>query len=249
MPAVRRPAASNRKPSSRRTRRLGTVLLVGLLALLLSAPAAFAEGSADLNIGPGTALRNRLVVNGGNNAPNKTGYTVLHAYARAGETIDMGSSAMKLGGSADILVYAPGTNFASATEPGRRATLPTDPVFATDVFSCDASDPGIGWIENRTQELAGPAPNTNGYTPCQYVAPADGVYAIVMFPYVLAGGTFGTSTVNVPDTSTGQGPALSIWDVTVRDAGVEQSGRVFTDAFEFLVPTAGGNASNLSTFV
>jgi hypothetical protein len=43
---------------------------------------------------------------------------VLHAYARAGETIDMGSSAMGLGGIADILVYTPGTGFASATRSG-----------------------------------------------------------------------------------------------------------------------------------
>jgi len=236
--------------SSTRGRRLRVAgaVLAGLIVLLLPAQSALAEGSYDLNIGPGTALRNRLAVNAGSNGPDHTGYTVLRAYARAGETIDMGSSAMGLGGSADILVYAPGTSFASATEAGRRATQPSDSVFGSYIFSCSASAPATGRIAGRAAEEAGPLPNAGGYTPCQYVAPADGIYAIIMRPYAESG-TAGVSTINSPDTSTGQATAISIWDVTVRDGEVEQSGRVFTNDFQFIIPTAAAAASNLSTFV
>ncbi|MGH2936556.1 MAG: hypothetical protein ACRDPE_00360 [Solirubrobacterales bacterium] len=97
--------------------------------------------------------------------------------------------------------------------------------------------------------MAGPAPNPGGYTPCQYTAPVDGIYAVVMLPFSLSGGLSPTTVAN-PNTSTGQGPAIPIWDVTVRDAaGTVQPGRVFTDILELVVPTAVATVSDLSAFV
>jgi uncharacterized repeat protein (TIGR01451 family) len=241
-------AQSRHRQISRRLRGVAA-LVVGLVALLLPAQSAFAEGSFDLDIGPGAALRSRLSAGGGASGPLQNAYTVLRAYARAGETIDMGSSAMGFGGSADILVYAPGTSFASATEPRTRAPLPADPVFGTHVYSCKESEPLNGRIASRGEEEAGPTPKSGGYIPCHYVAPADGVYSIVMLPYSLSGAPSGVSSVAGPITTTAQQTAISIWDVTVRNGTVEQPGRVFTNALEFFVPTAGGNVSNLSAFV
>src|SRR3954468_22407600 len=108
-------------PFIRRSRSCLAALLISSLLLLVVAQAAFADGSVDINVGAGSSLRSQLYPGSTVNAPNVNGYIVLRVYARAGETIEMGSSAMGLGGTSDIRVYAPGTSFASATEPGRRA--------------------------------------------------------------------------------------------------------------------------------
>jgi len=228
--------------------RAGAALIAAAVMLLVVTQSAFAEGSFDINVGAGTTLRNQLATGAGINGPNHNGYTVLRAYARAGETIQMGSSAMELGGTSDIRVYAPGTSFASTSEPGGRAVLPTDPVFGTEVFDCDADAPGTGRIAKRTEEEAGPAPNPNGYKPCEYTAPADGIYPIVMLPYGISG-TLTGSTVAAPNSSIAQGPAIAMWDVTVRAGGVVQPGRVFTNILELAIPTAVSNVSDLSAFV
>jgi uncharacterized repeat protein (TIGR01451 family) len=225
--------------------------LFGLIALatLLPAQSAFAEGSVDVNSGAEASFRQKLLVDTNVNAPYHHGYTVLLTYAQAGETIQMGSSAMGLGGAADIRVFAPGTSFASPTEPGMRASL-TDPVFATPLFDCDTDDPGTGRIAGRAEELAGPEPNPGGYTPCEFTAPHDGIYPVVMTPFQLESTGGSNSTLANPTVTTAQGSAISIWDVTVRDAGgTVQPGRVFTDLLEMGVGTLNGTGSNFSTFV
>jgi uncharacterized repeat protein (TIGR01451 family) len=194
-------------------------LVVAALGAVWTAP-AFGEGSVDFNTGPDAQRRNTMVMAGGE-------YTVLRVYARAGETVQMASSAMQTaGGVDDILVYAPGTSFASSTDPSVAAAWPSDPVFSTDIFDCNVDDAGTGRINSRAQELAGPAPNPGGYTPCEFTAPADGIYPIIMVPTDPAG-TTSSGTVGTPGTG---GPAgLSTWDVTVRDAGsVVQPGRLFS---------------------
>jgi uncharacterized repeat protein (TIGR01451 family) len=150
----------------------------------------------------------------------------------------MASSAMQtVGGVDDILVYAPGASFASPTDPSVPATLPTDPVFSTDVFDCNVDDLGTGRIGSRAEELAGPAPNPGGYTPCEFTAPTDGIYPIVMLPTDPAG-TISSGTVGGPGSGGASG--LSMWDVTVRDTGnVVQPGRLFSHRLSLL----GGNAS------
>jgi hypothetical protein len=210
--------ASGRSGHVRRVAIVG--LVVAALGAVWTAP-AFGEGSVDFNTGADTRQRNIMVMRAGS-------YTVLRVYARAGETIQMASSAMQTaGGVDDILVYAPGTSFASSADPSVPATLPSDPVFGTDIFDCNVGDAGTGRINSRTQELAGPAPNPGGYTPCEFTAPADGIYPIIMLPPDPASPALSFGTVGTPGTG---GPAgLSMWDVTVRDTGnVVQPGRLFS---------------------
>jgi uncharacterized repeat protein (TIGR01451 family) len=215
-------------------------VLSALSAFALPTPAAFGEGSVDVNAGPGTRTRQGL-------STQATMYTVLRVYARAGETIQMGSSAM-LNGAANILVFPPGTSFSSATNPAVPATYPTDPVFNTDVLDCATAQAGTGRIATRAAELAGPLPNAGGYLPCQYVAPADGIYAVFMAPANLtANGDPGT--VNAPNVAVSQGFTVSIWDVTVRAAGVVQQGRAFTNQAHFRTGATTGSSSNVSAFV
>ena len=52
------------------------------------------------------------------NAPYNGSYPVLRVYARAGEMVQIGSSAMGLGGAGNIRVYPPGT--ISRARPTRR---------------------------------------------------------------------------------------------------------------------------------
>jgi uncharacterized repeat protein (TIGR01451 family) len=209
---------------------LGAAVLLAVCASAFSAAPAFGEGSVDFNQGGATDLRNGL-------AAQPMRYTVLRVYARAGETIQMGSNAMGNAGTVDnILVYPPGTSFASSTNAAQPAQLPTDPVFSTDIFDCNADDPGTGRINNRAEELAGAAPNPGGWTPCEFTAPADGIYPIVMLSINLNGfpvaGTVGTPTSN-------SGFALSMWDVTVRDAGgAVQPGRLFSNRFALFAGTS-----------
>jgi hypothetical protein len=205
------------------------VSLAAVCASVLPAPPAFGEGSVDFNTGGDALRRNTLVMGAGE-------YTVLRVYARAGETIQMGSSAMQtVGGVDDILVYAPGTSFASSTDPNVPATLPSDPVFSADIFDCNVDDAGTGRINSRAEELAGPAPNPGGYSPCEFTAPANGIYSIIMLPPNPAGTTT-SGTVGTPGT--GGAAGLSTWDVTVRDLGnVAQPGRLFSHRLTLL----GGN--------
>jgi uncharacterized repeat protein (TIGR01451 family) len=232
--SARGPDAGARGP--RHLRRLLTGLLVGLCALALPA-SAFGEGSADMNTGPGTAFRQALLMPVP--APGYLGlqpYTVLYAYAQAGETIQLGSSATA--GSSNILVYAPGTNLEGLA-------FPTDPAFATDIFDCDTDDPGTGVIATRAQELAGPQPNVGGYAPCEFVAATSGLYPIIMFPPDPAVGGGGGATVDAPAQSAGN--SIAMWDVTVRDAGaVARPGRVYSSNFS--LATSSTNASGAEVF-
>jgi uncharacterized repeat protein (TIGR01451 family) len=202
--------------------------MVGVVAaaMTLSAAPAFGEGSVDFNTGPSAQRRNTIVMAGGE-------YTVLRVYARAGETIQMASSAMQTaGGVDDILVYAPGTSFASSTDASVPATLPTDPVFSTDIFDCNVDDAGTGRINSRAQELAGPAPNPGGYTPCEFTAPVDGIYPIIMLP-TDPSGTTSAGTVGAPGS--GGAAGLSMWDVTIRNTGnAVQPGRLFSHRLALL---------------
>ena len=217
-------------------------VLVGLGAWALPVPVAFGEGSVDVNAGPGTRTRQALSTAAGN-------YSVLRVYARAGERIQMGSSAMGVGTASTIRVFPPGTNFASATNPAVAATYPSDPVFATAALDCRTAQPGTGRMATRAQELAGPLPNTGGYVPCQYVAPADGIYPVFLAPVSLSGNGE-PGTVSAPITGATQAITISIWDVTVRSAGgAVQQGRVFTHRASLRTSTAAGSASDFSAYV
>jgi uncharacterized repeat protein (TIGR01451 family) len=231
--------------------------LAACVAAVSAAP-AFGEGSVDLNVGAAGDPREMLTQWGDALAApeNKNRYTILRVYARAGETIQMGSSAMQaLGATDDILVYAPGTSFASFTDPTVPASMPIDPVFATDIFSCNADDPGTGLIGSRAQELAGPEASADAdsdtWVACEFTAPADGIYPILMLPPNLnTSATPFTSTVGTPGIGGRNIGSISIWDVTVRDTGgVVQPGRLFSHRLSLIEATTGIARADLSSYL
>jgi hypothetical protein len=94
--------------------------------------------------------------------------TLLKVYARQGEYILIGSSAVGVD-QGDILLFHPGQVMGTIGAE----ILPTIPN-----FRC-TTQPGRGRITNRIQELAGPNTivgnsNPTGYLPCYYQAPTAG---------------------------------------------------------------------------
>ncbi len=165
--------------------------------------------------------------------------TLLQVYANAGENILMGSTSMGVG-SADIQIY---------NSVGGRIGAET---LSSPVFKCStqrATNPTWGKITSRTQELAGPAPTTNGYTPCSYTAASNGIYYVVFYP--TAGNNadndlpFATGNIDFGSGFTDPSGSTNItaWDVTVRNPNsstpnADINGRLFTD---YLALSTGGN--------
>ncbi|MCK5876208.1 MAG: DUF11 domain-containing protein, partial [Candidatus Marithrix sp.] len=142
--------------------------------------------------------------------------TNIKVYVNAGEQINLGSSVpISANGSDDIVYISP---------------------FGGQDGSCNILETGFGLIDTLAKELAGPLPNTNGYTPCTITATETGVYEIEFRApifkdkYVPFPG--GLVTTQFPiDSKQGQGVAA--WDVTVfktpDDATTEQKGRVYAN--------------------
>ena len=245
MPAPRTsphdPSARGPDPRARRARRPRPILvawLAGLAALALPAAPAFGEGSVDVNTGPDTAIRQSL---GMNNRPADVfgqAYTVLNVYAQAGETIQLGSSAMGVG-AGNILVYAPGTALEGLT-------FPTDPPFGTDIFDCATDAPaGAGVIATRAEEVAGPQPNAGGYVPCEFDVTTTGIYPVIIGSPDPSQPSGHGGTVAAPNQQANHGVAM--WDVTVRDAGdVVHPGRLFS--YDFGFGTSSVNTSGAEVF-
>jgi uncharacterized repeat protein (TIGR01451 family) len=237
-PSARGPDPGARRP--RHLRRSLTGLFVTVCAFALPASTAFGEGSRELITGPDDNDRQALVTSSLTGSPANR-YTVLYVYAQAGETVQLGSSAMGVPGGGNILVYPPGT---PALE-GR--PFPTDPVFGTAAWNCDVDDPGTGVIATgaagRAQELAGPEASPDGnpdtWVPCEYVAPADGMYPVIMMAPNHAANAGATGSVGTPLQPGGF--QIAIWDITVRDASpaeAVQPGRLFSD--QYYLYTGGG---------
>jgi uncharacterized repeat protein (TIGR01451 family) len=221
-----------------RMRGLCVALLAGLCAFALPVAPAFGEGSVDTNTGPGTAYRNNL-----------TGLTAAHnvlkVYARAGETIQMASSAQNIGGGT-ILLYPPGSN------------VPADSLPGGSIENC-AGQGGAGYMgTTRAAELAGPAPpggdlDPNTYTPCEFTATVDGIYEVVMLGPDPTSPSGGGGTVNSPiflNDPTRQEGYVAMWDITVRDAAAaKQPGRVFTNAFNLKSVFSPNVASDWQSYV
>ena len=211
--------------------------ILGLLALLLApgtAAPARAEGTVD------------LLTNGGKRALTEFRDTKtaglyrrswLRVYAKAGEVINLGSSGMGVG-SGDIWLWNPNiiTDSQMAT-----ASIPAP------TLKCSTTQSTKGKLTTRAQEQAGPLPNSGGYDPCVYTAPEAGIYWIAMLgPTGISGNTDGTAgTITGPNTASTQNAGVSMWDVTVRAAGVTKPGRVFVD---YLAMLAGGNGTTYQQF-
>ncbi|MBD2021176.1 DUF11 domain-containing protein [Leptolyngbya sp. FACHB-36] len=175
--------------------------------------------------------------------------TLLRVYARQGEFILLGSSAMGVN-AGDILVYNPGL-VSSPTLGDPSSIVGNEQIPATSSYSCvgqrtTTGNDDIGFIGDRTQELAGPRTITNpangtpgagtGYVPCYYQAPQDGIYTVVVLgpagdnvdrPDV----TPPTGAISPLQNDQEQDTSVAAWDVTVRSSlttPVDITGRLFT---------------------
>ncbi|MEO1392830.1 MAG: DUF11 domain-containing protein [Cyanobacteria bacterium J06634_5] len=201
---------------------LSTLTLLSCL-LGISGQSARAEGSNDLVSSGGDRpyLEFRTDINGG--VPRRT---IIKVYANAGETIDLGSSAVGIGSGANIGVI-------NYRQPDGTAG------------SCGAD----GLIADRAQEAAGPGDGTGGtFIPCVVtVAPGDsGIWEI---DFVSPDPDDRTNPPPIAGTASWtQDPTAGIipaWDVTVRDSsGTPISGRVYANYYAFNI---GGNGRSVSS--
>jgi uncharacterized repeat protein (TIGR01451 family) len=195
--------------------------------------------------------------------------TLLQVYAKQGEYILLGSSAMGVKDSTgtkqgDILIYD--------NKGGRigNETL-SSPTFQCSNQTTKTANILQGKITSRDQELAGSdtilneniaTPGSqvkyngkNGYIPCFYKVPTTGLYYIAFHgpggslttdDGAVAGDVALTDTKNFNDR---QGGSVAAWDVTVRTSLTSTTnidGRLFAD---YLALHAGGNGRPLqSTF-
>lgn len=225
--------------SSDRGRRLFGSLALIVCSLSCWAQPAQAEGSRTLYPSGATGSRANLEWR-----TNPVGglilrRTLLKVYAKKDEYILLGSSAVGVTSSStpstsgDIWVFNPGRvsgSVGSETIPG------------TPDFKC-SSQPAIGKINSRAQELAGPKSisgtgNTGGYTPCYYMAPQEGVYDVVIYgPAGINASTDGSVTGEIGLASannfgSNQGSSVAAWDVTVRsndtNSTTDLNGRLFS---------------------
>jgi hypothetical protein len=184
--------------------------LIFILCLILTPSPVNAEGSKD------------IVSSGGDRAfldfstmslANLKRRTLIKVYAASGETIHLGSSANGLSGG-KIIVTGP-----------------------DGVVTQSIGTSGAGIINNGAEEIAGPKPNLNGYTPFNIVATTPGVYTVEFHapvPGNTAGGnnyTASASWSRTIDQPKDQAQVLA-WDATVRGTdGQVKIGRVYTNAF------------------
>jgi len=206
----------------------------------LNIQTASAEGSRELYANGGKRALTEWRINTTAGIYRRTFFRV---YARAGEQILMGSSAVGVG-QGDIVLYRPEQISSSQISPTALNAI-------TPEFKCSTyrlSNPGAGQLNSRTKELAGPLPAVGGYTPCVYPVNRTGVYWVAMYgPDGPNGETNGDAgTIDAPNTGTGQRSGVSMWDITVRSPGGQNlGGRVFVD---YLVQITGGNGPSQRVF-
>lgn len=207
-------------------------LAIGVLAAIAPILPVQAEGSRSLFPNP-TGFRANLEWRTGQ-YNLLTRRTLLRVYARQGEVILLGSSAIGVN-NGDILVFDPGV--VPFTPVGQEGVNP-----AAATFQCstqNAINPAQGVISDRAQELAGPdtipaGGVTNGYTPCVYQAPTTGFYTVAILGPSGANtdnDTPPTGNLNPIQTGVGQDATVAAWDVTVRDSLISTTnlpGRLFT---------------------
>lgn len=227
-------------------------LLINFIAVVLSLVMfipVLAEGSRELypNGGPGARANIEWRTNTYGPSNLIARRTLFYAYMNAGETLSLGSSAVGVN-NANILVYAPG----AITGPIGGETI------GASTYDCQAERVAaglpntLGQITSRAQELAGPLPNGGGYNPCTYTAPANGLYGIIYYgPTGDGDGSDGNPTTQVNLAGGGnfdatQGTGVAAWDATVRTAGVDQPGRVFS--YSLAMHTGGNGLPVHSTF-
>jgi gliding motility-associated-like protein len=188
------------------------VCVLSCFVLSLCAGNTFADGSKELNAHGGYRAYLFSSTKANLSFPFPTTGT-MKVYVNAGETIDVGSSAQGVG-AGTIMLHAPdGSTYTSGTS-------------AT-----------IGLIANRLQEVAGPLPDTGGYTPYTQTVQTGqaGVWEIDFIPPSNSDNQNATPTpILAADSWTQpQGEFIAAFDVSVRNAANSQFilGRVFTNIF------------------
>lgn len=202
------------KPTNSSWNILHRVLFLLPFTLCLTAPIVRAEGSRD------------LIKNGGNRPLlefRETGAsavlwglpfkTVMKVYATAGETINLGSSAVGIN-QGRIRYRSP-----NGTQSG----------------TCPTAGAGSGLIANSTQEAAGPLPNAGGFDPCVITVAAGetGVWEIDFVSPNPASTAVVAGQPLVGWTQPVNSGQVVAWDITVRNGGGDQSGRVFSNSMAF----------------
>jgi hypothetical protein len=119
----------------------------------------------------------------------------------------------------------------------------------TQTGNCDVQATGYGFIDTITKETAGPLPNTQGYTPCSFIAQETGIYEIEFHSISLsAGGPRMKPVTRAFPVNNDQGSQIAAWDVTVfktpDEATTEQKGRVYAN---FLPLHMGGRRAELNS--
>jgi hypothetical protein len=222
-----------------------TFLLRWTLALLLVLVAAGAterargEGSRDLSPLNDTGRRANLEWRNsfyGDLIPRRTIFSV---FARQNEVLLLGSSAVGVSGlpnAGDIRVYEEGR----ITGPIAQEVIPALPDFSCVAQRGLPGNADRGRIASRDEELNGPNTLDNqrpdGYEPCFYVAPRDGIYNVIFFGP--SGDNQNSETAPaglvIPPASQfgpAQDTSITAWDVTVRASPTSTAdipGRVFS---------------------
>jgi fimbrial isopeptide formation D2 family protein/uncharacterized repeat protein (TIGR01451 family) len=219
---------------------------------------ALIMGAIGAGIQPAHAEGSRELVENGGHRPytewrtDTTGgivrRTLLKVYVKAGEVVNLGSSAVGVGTGGNAVLFAPNANVDTATP----------------LVDCRVDQPGKGVMTTRAQEIAGPLPTSGGYDPCVFTAPNDGIYQVAFYgPAGRDGaGTTGVGadpgstasnaaiSINTPLITTDQKATVSMWDITVRSSSstANISGRVFTD-YVALIMDANGRQLRSDLFV
>lgn len=184
---------------------------LAILAFLLFASLKLsAEGSKELIANGGYRAYLNSTSNISTAAPFPTPGT-MKVYVKAGETIYVGSSAQGVGNGTIILRTPNGTTYTSGTSTT------------------------VGKISNRNQEIAGPSPNTGGYTPyTRLVGAAEvGVWEIDFIAPNAASSTNPSAVLTTANWSQGTSFSISAFDVSVRNIANTAflTGRVYTNIF------------------
>ncbi|HOU15573.1 MAG TPA: PKD domain-containing protein [Anaerolineae bacterium] len=227
--------------SKRVLRQLLTLILLITLSLgnIVTATQVRAEGSRNLTTNGGKRALTEWRTNTTAGLYRRTFFRV---YAKAGEKILMGSSAMGVG-SGDIVLYSEAQISSSQIDPTTLNSI--TPQFKCSTYRGQPGNAGAGALDTRAKELAGPQPATGGYKPCIYTALSTGVYWVAMYgPDGANGSADGDAgTIDVPNVGTGQRSGVSMWDITVRNVANTANipGRVFVD---YLAQITGGNGAS-----
>ncbi|MES2277022.1 MAG: gliding motility-associated C-terminal domain-containing protein [Bacteroidota bacterium] len=183
-----------------------------LSVLLLSAQFALAEGSKELSANGG----NRAFLVSGTQVSASFSFPTngtMKVYAKAGETINVGCSVQGIAFGTMNLRAPNGATFTSGTSTT------------------------VGLIANRAQEVAGPLPNANGYTPYTHLVTTaeEGVWEVDFISE--NNGQIGSENPQAilasANWSQPTGQYITAFDVSVRDAANSAflTGRVYTNIF------------------